>query len=69
MKGIVDEKAIERKCRELEFDEKKFQDWVNSLIVVDERALADLEWNQTVTKEEKHYVRGQTLKNAKIKAI
>ena len=53
----------------MEFDDKKFQDWVNSLIVVDERALADLEWNQTVTKEQKHAERAQTLHKVKLKAI
>jgi hypothetical protein len=37
LKGIVDSVAIEKKCRELEFDDKKFSDWVNSLIVIDER--------------------------------
>ena len=53
----------------MEFDDKKFQEWVNSLIVVDERALADLEWNTTVTKEQKHAERSQTLHKAKMKAI
>ena len=61
--------GIEKKCRELEFDDKRFQDWVNSLLVIDERALADLEWNQTVTKEQKHAERSQTLHKAKMKAI
>lgn len=65
LKGIVDKFAIERKCKELEFNEKAFDDWVDSLGFKDTRGLADLEWNETVTKEQKHLERVKTL--AKIK--
>lgn len=68
MKGIVDDSAIERKCIELEFDDKKIDDWVASLLFTDVRGLADLEWNETVTKEQKHYNRNNTLVKAKIHA-
>lgn len=68
LKGIVDANAIERKCIELEFNEKNFEEWVNSLIVTDVRGLADLEWNETVTKEQKHMERVKTLAKAKHQA-
>lgn len=65
LKGIVDRNAIERKCKELDFNDKAFEDWVDSLTFKDTRGLADLEWNETVTKEQKHMERVKTL--AKIK--
>lgn len=66
MKGIVDTDAIERKCIELEFEDKKVDEWVNSLLFTDVRGLADLEWNETVTKEQKHINRVNTLHKMKI---
>jgi len=51
LKGVVNKAAIERKCIELEFNDKAFEDWVDSLSFKDTRGLADLEWNETVTKE------------------
>lgn len=38
------------------------------MLFTDVRGLADLEWNETVTKEQKHYNRNNTLVKAKIHA-
>ena len=65
---IIQEKGIEKKCIQVEFDDKAFEDWVKSLTVIDVRGLADLEWNETVTKEQKHIERTKTLAKAKLQA-
>lgn len=67
LKGIVSQAQIERKCVELEFSEEKLQDWVDSLKSNDKRVvgLKEYEWNDTVTKEEKHAQRTKKLVRAK----
>ena len=59
---------IERKCVELEFSEENLQEWVDSLKSNDKRVvgLKEYEWNDTVTKEEKHTQRIKKLVKAKI---
>lgn len=41
---------------------------MSSLIITDIRGTADLEWNETVTKEQKHIERVKTLAKAKNQA-
>lgn len=54
---------------ELEFSEEKLQVWVDSLRSNDKRVvgLKEYEWNDTVTKEEKHTQRIKKLVRAKTK--
>ena len=43
------------KCVDLDFDDEKFEEWVNQLTYTDKRAqgFKDFEWNETVTSKQK----------------
>ena len=67
LKDLVNADQIEKKCIDLDFDPVKFDSWAASLVQTDKRlqGLADFEWNETETKEEKRAKRLKTINDAK----